>query len=233
MKNLFLIAVMTGFVGAAHATNVTGKVTFKGAVPKAAAIKMNADPVCVKENAGKTVTAEDTLVGTGGGLANVFVYVKDGVKGTVPPAPTEAVTFDQKGCHYTPHVFGIRVGQTLKIVNSDPTMHNVNAMAKVNSKFNQGMPTKGQVSEKKFTKPEVLVKFKCDVHGWMNGYAGVVENPYYGISDTTGSFTLKDLPPGEYTVEAVHEKLGTKTAKVTVTPTGTAAPVDFAFGTGT
>jgi len=229
MKNLQLVTAMFAIAGLAQAANVTGKVTYKGAAVKPATIKMNADPVCVKENAGKTVTSEEMLVGSGGSLGNVFVYVKEGFKGTPPPAPTEPVTFDQHGCHYLPHVFGIRVGQPLKIVNSDPTLHNVNAQAKVNSKFNAGMPTKGQTIEKKFTKPEVLVKFKCDVHGWMNAYAGVVDHPFFAVSDKSGAFTVKDLPEGEYTLEAVHEKLGAKTAKVTVTATGTAAPVEFTF----
>lgn len=231
MRNILHLAVVFGLVtsGFAFGASVTGKVNFTGAAPKAAPVKMSADPVCVKENAGKTVLSETVVVNSNKTLANVFVYVKEGYKGTPPAAPTEPVTFDQKGCHYTPHVFGIRVGQPLKILNSDPTLHNVNAQAKVNSKFNAGMPTKGQVIEKKFTKPEVLVKFKCDVHGWMNAFAGVVDHPFFAVTDTSGAYTIKDLPAGEYTVEAVHEKLGTKTEKITVTDAGTAKPADFTF----
>lgn len=223
---LHLIAVLA-FVSASLFADVTGKITYKGAA-KAAPIKMNADPVCAKENAGKAVLSEDVVVGGGGALANVFVYVKEGVKGAVPPAPAEPVVFDQKGCTYHPHVFGIRVGQPLKIVNSDPTLHNVNAQAKVNPKFNAGMPTKGQTLEKKFTKPEALVKIKCDVHGWMNAFAGVVDHPYFAVTDNAGSFTLKGLPDGDYTVEAVHEKFGAKTAQVKVAG-GNASPVSFTF----
>lgn len=230
MKTLLVSAVSFGLLGASAAfgANVTGKVNFGGAAPKPTSIKMNADPVCAKESAGKTVLKEDVVVNANKTLANVFVYVKEGVKGNVPPAPQEAVTFDQKGCVYHPHVIGVRVGQPLKILNSDPTLHNVNALAKANAKFNAGMPTKGQVIEKKFTKPETMVKVKCDVHGWMSAYIGVVDHPYFAVTDNTGAFTLKDLPAGEYTVEAWHEKLGTKTAKVTVTDAG-AQPVDFSF----
>ncbi len=207
----------------ATAGSLTGKATFKAAPPKRDAIKMNADPVCAKENAGKTILKEDVIVNNGG-LANVFVYVKEGFKGTPPPAPTTAAVFDQHGCMYAPHVMGIRVGQPLKVLNSDPTLHNVNAQAKVNSKFNKGMPTKGGSFEQKFTKPETMVKVKCDVHGWMNAYIGVLDHPFFAVTDGNGAFEIKDLPDGEYTIEAWHEKLGTKTAKVKV-----GAPAEVAF----
>lgn len=229
MKYFLLLAIGFGLLTSvtASAGNVTGKANFGGTAPKPTPIKMNADPVCAKETAGKTVLKEEVVVNSNKTLANVFVYVKSGLKGTPPAAPTEAVTFDQKGCVYTPHVVGVRVGQPLKIINSDPTLHNVNAQAKTNAKFNAGMPTKGQTIEKKFTKPETMVKVKCDVHGWMTAYIGVLDHPYFAVTDNTGAFTLKDLPAGEYELEAWHEKLGTKTAKVTVTDAGTTS--DFTF----
>jgi plastocyanin len=190
---------------------------------------MAADPVCLKETKAAPVYKEDVVVNTNKTLANVFVYVKEGVKPGSAPAPTEAVTFDQRTCHYVPHVFGIRVNQTLKIVNSDPTLHNVHALPKSSAPFNSGMPTQGQSIEKKFGKPEQMVKIKCDVHGWMHAYAGVMDHPYFAVTDANGNFTIKDLPPGEYTLEAWHEKLGTKTAKLSVAATDSAKSVDFNF----
>lgn len=205
--------------------NIKGKVTYAGAA-KNDPIKMNADPVCLKENSGKAVANEVFSVGPNKGLGNVFVYIKEGAK---PSASTAApVTLDQKGCLYHPRVLGIQVGQTLRVVNSDPTMHNVNAQAKVNSGFNLGMPTRGQVSEKKFTKPEVMIRFKCDVHGWMGAWVGVVDHPHFMVTDSTGVFTLNGLPPGEYTIEAWHEKLGTKSQKVNLAA-GATPQVDIAF----
>jgi hypothetical protein len=115
-------------------------------------------------------------------------------------------------------VFGIRVGQVLEIVNSDPTLHNIHAMPKDNAEFNNGQPIQGMKMNHTFTKPEVMVPFKCDVHGWMNAYVGVMDNPYYAVTAKDGSFELKSLPPGTYTIEAWHEKLGTQQMKVTVGP---------------
>ena len=135
---------------------------------------------------------------------------------------------DQKGCHYSPHVFGLRTGQPLEILNSDQTLHNVNAMAQVNQAFNMGQAMQGMKSQKTFTKPEVMVRIKCDVHGWMNAYAGVLSHPYFAVTANGGAFELKDLPPGTYTIEAWHEKLGTQTQSVTLGAKETKT-VGFAF----
>jgi plastocyanin len=151
-----------------------------------------------------------------GKLANVFVYVKDGLGNYVYDQPTDKVTIDQQNCRYHPHVFGMRVGQTLIIKNSDDTLHNIHAMPKINTEFNEGEPIKGMTREKTFTAKEVMVPFKCDVHGWMNAYVGVLDHPYYALTDKDGKFELKSLPPGTYTIEAWHEKLGTMEQKVTL-----------------
>jgi hypothetical protein len=123
---------------------------------------------------------------------------------------------DQKACHYVPHVFGVRVGQTVEIVNSDPTLHNIHAMPKGNQEFNNGQPIQGMKMTHTFTAKEVMVPFKCDVHGWMNAYVGVMDNPYFAVTDANGKFEMKNLPPGTYTIEAWHEKLGTTTQSVTI-----------------
>ena len=107
----------------------------------------------------------------------------------------------------------MRVGQPLEIINSDPTLHNIHALPKDNAEFNNGQPIQGMKMTHTFDKPEVMVPFKCDVHGWMNAYVGVVDNPYFAVTDKDGKFDLKNLPPGTYTIEAWHEKLGTHDAE--------------------
>lgn len=231
MKSMIHALTLAGFVGSAAALgagNVSGEVKFTGAKPKVEHIKMDADPVCKKEHT-SPVAKGDVVVNGNGTLANVLVYLKD-AKAPANMAKPAAMTFDQNGCMYKPHVFGLVTGQTLKIVNSDPTLHNVHALPKSNPSFNMGMATKGQTIEKSFTKPEMAIRIKCDVHGWMNAYTSVFDHPYFAVTDESGKFTIKDVPPGEYTIEAWHEKYGTKNAKVSVTDQGAKAPVDFAFG---
>jgi plastocyanin len=201
----------------ATTANVTGTVTVDGKLPENATIKMNADPVCARETSGTPQTMEAYVVGSDGkSLANVFVYVKDGLDGYSFDPPTEPAHIDQKDCRYHPHVFGVMVGQPLEIMNSDPTLHNIHAVAKNNREFNNGQPLQGMKTTHTFTTPEVMVPFKCDVHGWMNAYVGVLPHPFYAVTDANGGFSLKGLPPGTYTVEAWHEKLGTSTQTVTV-----------------
>jgi plastocyanin len=160
------------------------------------------------------------MVGGGGELQNVFVYVKDGLGDRTFTAPTGPVVLDQKGCRYHPHVFGIMVGQPMQILNSDPTLHNIHATpaAGQNAEFNTGQPIQGMKTDHTFTKKEVMVPFKCDVHSWMNAYVGVLDHPYFATTGGDGAFALNKLPPGTYTIEAWHEKLGTQTQSVTIGP---------------
>ena len=203
-------------VDVSTAGDVKGTVTIDGMAPKNAPIKMNADPKCVSFN--KTPQFQETYeVGSDGkSLANVFVYVKDGLGNYVYDTPTEPVRIDQQACRYHPHVFGIRVGQPLEIVNSDDTLHNIHAMPKGNTEFNTGQPIQGMKTTHIFDKPEIMVPFKCDVHGWMNAYVGVVDHPYFSVTDKDGKFDLKTLPPGTYTIVAWHEKMGPQEQKVTI-----------------
>ena len=205
-------------VDAATAGDVKGMAMLDGTAPANAAIKMNADPICVKANS--TPQSQETYqVGADGkALGNVFVYVKDGLGNYVFDTPTESAKIDQKDCRYHPHVFGVRVGQPLEILNSDPTLHNIHALPKGNAEFNTGQPIQGMKTTKTFTAKEVMVPFKCDVHGWMNAYVGVLDHPYFAVTDKDGKFELKGLPPGTYTIEAWHEKLGAMTQSVTLGP---------------
>jgi len=199
----------------ADAATLTGLVKFEGAAPKMNNIQMSADPYCQSQHSSAPATDEDVVVGAGGELANVFVYIKD-IKGNFP-APSTPVVLDQKGCQYHPHVHAVMVGQPLQIKNDDATLHNVHAMPNVNSQFNEGQPVQGMVSTKKFDKAEITpFKVKCDVHGWMKSYMAVMPHPFYAVSETNGTFTIPNLPPGQYTVVAWHEKYGQQEQQVTV-----------------
>lgn len=193
--------------------SITGTITLTGTPPAAQPIKTKSDPNCHQ-----AIHTETYMVGNGGALGNVFVYVKDGLGKYVFTPPATPVVLDQRDCHYVPHVFGIQVGQTLEIVNSDPTLHNIHFIPDANREFNMGEPIQGMRQPHVFSVKEVLIPIKCDVHNWMNAYAGVVDNPFYAVTGEDGSFTLKGLPPGTYTIEAVHEKLGRQTQTVTIGP---------------
>ena len=208
------------------AGDVTGKIVFKGKAPVEARINMNADPICKKAHAGPVV-GEEVVENKNGTLKNVLVYVKDGLNGKSFSAPAQKLLFDQEGCQYKPHVLGIMVGQQLDIKNSDNTLHNVHSLSKLNPQFNRAQPMKNMVMSEKFDKTEIF-KVKCEVHPWMNAYIGVFNNPYYAVSGDDGSFTIKGLPAGEYTIEAWQEKYGTQSAKVKVDASGKAT-VDFTY----
>lgn len=205
---------------------VTGTVTYSGKVPALKPISMDADPACAAKHT--TPVPSDMLVlGAGNAMANVMVRVKSAVTGSFP-APAQAVVIDQKGCHYSPHVVGVMVGQTLQLRNSDGLLHNVHALPKVNAPFNMAMPANRTEADTKFGKEEGMFLVKCDVHGWMTAYVGVFANPYFAVTGADGKFSISGLAPGTYEIEAWHEKLGTKTGTVTVVA-GKPATVDFAF----
>ena len=212
----------------AYAGQVNGTVSFSGTAPQMEPVSMNADPVCASLHS-EPVYTETVVVNDNQTLKNVFVYVKEGLEGKTFPVPAAPVTIDQKGCRYYPHVFGIQVGQALEILNSDATLHNIHSLAEKGKQFNLGMPLQGMKLTKKFESPEVMVKLKCDVHPWMNAYIGVLPYPYFGVSGEDGTFEIKDLPPGDYTIEAWHERYGTQTQKISVSGE-TPVQVEFTFG---
>jgi len=201
-------------VDVSKASTVSGRVLLDGPAPANGKIQMSADPFCIRANEGGATF--ESFVVDNGGLGNVFVYIKDGLGDYWVDVPSEPVKLDQNGCRYRPHVVGVRAGQPLDISNGDDTLHNVHALAKVNSDFNFGQPIKGKTDRKTFDLPEVMVTIKCDVHSWMNAYVGVVNHPYFAVTASEGRFTLKDVPAGSYTIEAWHEKLGTQTQTVTI-----------------
>lgn len=203
---------------------LTGTVTFVGDVPSFPPINMDADPVCAGKHS-EPVYPETLVLGDGNTVANIFVQVKDSFAQGDYPAPTAPVVIDQRGCLYHPHVVGVLAGQPLQFWNSDEILHNVHGTPAANREFNLGMP--GTLTEKAhtFDTPEEFVPVKCDVHPWMSAYVAVMTHPYFDVTGDDGRFEIK-VPPGTYTVEAWHEKLGTRTAEVTVAD-GETASVDF------
>jgi plastocyanin len=212
-------------VDAATAGKITGKVAFSGRNPKRAAIRMDAEEDCVKANKGQ-VLDESVLVNANNTVANVFVYVKTGLEGKEFAPATVPVQFDQKGCMFRPRIVGIQTGQTFVVTNSDPVTHNVHPLPRVNREWNQGQQPGSESVEREFTQPETMIPVKCNVHAWMRGYIGVLPHPYFAVSGGDGSFTIANLPPGDYTLEAWHEKLGAQQINVKVAPSG-AATADF------
>ena len=203
-KSIIVLAAvaLTSSLQLATAGDLTGKVTLKGTPPAERTIEM--DATCGKMHPGP-VTTRHYVVGKDGGLANVFVYIKDNKGGSAGPEPV----IDQVGCLYQPYVTGVMTGQKFKIKNSDPLLHNVHATPKVNGEFNIGQPSQGQENEKSFDKPEVLVRMKCDVHNWMFAYVGVVDTGYFAVTDADGNFKIANVPAGDYTVVAFHQKTHT------------------------
>jgi plastocyanin len=198
----------------ADGATLAGLVKFEGAAPKMPALQMGADPFCQSQHPTPQLD-EEVVLGPGGELANVIVYVEN-VAGTYPTPSTPAL-LDQHGCRYIPHVTTVQVGQPVQIKNSDATLHNVHAMSEVNSAFNEGQPVQGMVSTKKFDKAEIKpFKIKCDVHGWMKSYMAVLPHPFHAVSQANGTFSIANLPPGTYKLVAWHEKFGQQQQDITV-----------------
>ena len=210
---------------------ITGKVNFQGEKSKLAVIHMDQDPVCVSKHS-TPVHVEDGEVNDNGTLPNVFVYVKEGAEKYTFATPSDSVTLDQNGCTYKPHVLGIMVGQDLHIVSSDPTTHNIHPMPTDNREWNESQAPGAAPLDKKFARPEVMIPVKCNQHPWMRAYIGVTKNPFFAVTGSDGTFTIKGVPPGDYTIEAWTAVGGakgqTEDQKVTLAPKATQT-VDFTF----
>jgi plastocyanin len=206
---------------------VKGVVHFEGQAPERKPIDMKVAGGCHAEG---TVLTEQVIVNDGK-LQNVFVRVKSGLAGwSVPPASSTPVVMNQQGCVYTPHVLGVRVGQPIEIQNSDEATHNVNArpQRRKNEAFNQLQLAGSAALTRTFGEEEVAVRFECNLHPWMNAWVAVVDHPFFAVSGPDGSFAIEGLPPGDYELEAWHERFGRTTARVSVSA-GAAAEVSFTF----
>jgi len=200
------------------AAAIVGRVQFDGPAPDRELVRIDGDRNCVALAGSGQQPSNAILLGPDNALQNVFVYVKDGLSGRSFPVPSAPVVIDQQKCQYVPRVVGVRVGQPLEIRNGDPLLHNVRSASEVNQPFNQGQPVQGMKFSHTFTTREVMMPVKCDVHAWMQAYVGALEHPYFAVTADAGTFELADLPPGTYTLEAWHERLGVRSQRVTVGP---------------
>lgn len=197
--------------------SVTGTIRYTGKRPARELIDMSEDPACVEAHHGKAYD-ESLVVSSTGSLANAFIYVKKGLEGKRFAVPTTPVIIDQRGCWFRPRVMGIQVDQPLQIINSDPVTHNIHPMSEINREWNHSQGPGDSPLNRKFVKPEIMIPIKCNIHSWMHAFIGVLNHPYFSVSKEDGSFAIKNLPPGTYTIGVWQEKLGTQEQQVTITP---------------
>jgi plastocyanin len=217
-------------VNAAGEGKITGTVKLDGTAPHMRGIDMSKDPYCVKAHASNPGHLETVVAGANGGLENVVLYISEGLSGSALTQPaTNVPVFDQKNCMYTPHVLAMDVGQTFKVVTSDATTHNIHPLPNPmtgNIPWNQSQPPGAAPIEKSWKATEVI-PVQCNIHPWMHGWFVVVKGPY-ASTDSNGSYTINNVPPGNYTVTAWQEAYGTQTQKVTVAAGGSGT-ADFTF----
>ncbi len=209
----------------AQGATLTGKVAFEGEAPKPAPINFGAEKQCADMHKDKMPVNEDIVINSNNTVKSALIYIKEGATGTYT-APADPVVIDQTGCMFVPHAVGAMAGQKVIFKNNDPVLHNVRTDSKINKVFNIAQPIQGMETKKTFAQPEIGIHLKCDVHFWMAGYIHVLANPYFAITGDDGTFTIKDLPAGTYTVELWHEKLGVQDQTITVKDGETKA-VDF------
>lgn len=204
-------------VDPATAASITGTVTFEGKPPAPRPIDMSAAAACVKANP-QPVFPQDVVTSANGALANVVVYVKSGLGKYSYPIPQTPVVLDQKNCMYTPHALAVMVGQPFSVANSDPTMHNVHVMSRHNRQWSSSQPVASAPLKSTFERPEFAIPVLCNIHPWMRAYVFAFDQPYFAVTGADGMFTIKNLPPGTYTIEAWHEPHQTIDQTVTLAP---------------
>ena len=213
----------------ANGATVTGKVTLAGTAPVMKTLDMSANAFCVRAHS-TPQKSEEVQVGANGALKDVFVWIKDGdaVTSKTWQVPTTAVSLDQNGCMYKPHVIGVMAGQNIDIKTSDQTNHNIHPMPTVNQEWNESQAPGSEDKMKSFPRQEVMIPVKCQIHPWMKAYIGVVNHPFFAVTGDDGSYTIKGLPPGTYTLEFWQEKYGPQDQSITVAAKDSKT-VDYAF----
>jgi plastocyanin len=224
---LILPVLLVAAAQLATAGDLTGTITFKGTPPAEKELTpIKDDPNCAALYPGAVPTTKFYVVNAQGDLADVVVSLK-GVTGKSTGASAAPAMLDQKGALYTPQIVAIQTGQKLIVKNSDPLVHNVHTKPTANPESNEVQMSGGADLTYTFDKPEMFLKFQCDVHPWMFAWVSVFDSPYFAVSGANGKFTIKNVPPGKYTLEAAHRKLGTQTAEIEVKADGTVQ--DFSF----
>lgn len=193
--------------------SVGGRVTYKGEPPVPETIAVRKDP----EVCGREKTAANLIVGADKGIKNVVARLLDVRRGK-PFAKKRSVTIDQKNCEYTPRILLFQAGTRVAIENNDGILHNTNVVAEKNPSFTIAQPKFRRVVERRIDDPEMPMRVRCDVHSWMTSWWIAQEHPYYAVTKADGSFTLSDVPPGDYTLEVWHETLGRTTRPLTINP---------------
>ncbi|HKF40958.1 MAG TPA: carboxypeptidase regulatory-like domain-containing protein [Candidatus Acidoferrum sp.] len=205
--------------------SVSGRVTLSGTAPKSKPLDLSKEPDCVKMHASDPLLPDSVVTGPGNSLRNVVVYISSGDSENLP-APAVPVSYDQQGCHYTTHVLAFRVGQEVRISNSDPISHNIHPIAKVNREWNKiqlpGVPPFTYAFER-----EEFIPIKCNIHPWMQGYFVVLRTSHFAVTGEDGRFSLPNLPPGHYVITAWHEMYGTQSKEINIT--GESQSLDFSF----
>lgn len=219
-----------GIVRAEDNAVIKGKALFAGTAPKRVTLDTSKDPNCAKNKA--KIGSYDVIVNKTepATVRNVLVHVKSGLGDRKFPAPEKPATITQVGCEYEPHVLAMMEGQTLKVLNGDDTNHNIHFLPKKNEEHNFTQPQKDveKGRDLKLVAEEKPIKVKCDVHPWMGAWVGVFTHPFFTVTGEDGTFELKGLPPGKYTVVAWHETLGEQTAEIEV-GSGATVEKDFTF----
>jgi plastocyanin len=224
---VFLLALSPSQLLANPGVRISGHVTLRGSVGKPKPLDVSKEPICAKLHAGQPLFSDTILTGPENSLRNVVVYLSAGAPPT-SAVPTSAVTFDQVDCHYATHVLAFRVGQEVKISNSDPLSHNIHPLAKINREWNKLQPP-GTPPFSYTYENEEFIPVKCNLHPWMHGYFVVLKTSFFAVTGDDGRFEIPDLPPGHYTLTAWHESLGTQTAEIDVPKSGEAQTVNFTF----
>ncbi|HWI58588.1 MAG TPA: carboxypeptidase regulatory-like domain-containing protein, partial [Bacillota bacterium] len=200
---------------AATAADLTGTITLKGTPPKEKEITpLKEDPNCGKLHSEMPMT-RFYVVGSKGELADVVVSLQ-GISGKSSGASAAPIVMDQKGCEYIPQILAVQTDQKIVVKNSDPVLHNVHCIPTVggNKEENKAQMPNGPDMTFSFSKPEDFLKFKCDVHPWMFAWVSVFDNPYFAVSGKDGTFKIANVPPGKYTIKAMHRKAGPATQEV-------------------